>query len=182
MKNSLLFTLIFLLCGCSGNTSKLPKSDHHFDLFDYFQGQVIAKGMVQDRQGKMIRRFTVDIKGEITGNKLTLTEGFVFDDGKRQQRIWHIEQLDKHSYRGTADDVVGHATGIVRGDTLNWRYVLSMDVDGSNYHITFDDWMFLLDNKRLLNKAQMTKWGIEVGQVTLFFEKVEIKAVDSQVN
>jgi hypothetical protein len=69
-----------------------------FYLFDCFQGQVIAKGMVQDRQCKMIRPFTVDIKGKITGKKLTLTEDFVFDDGEPQQRIWHIEQLDKHSY------------------------------------------------------------------------------------
>lgn len=172
MKNSLLLLLVFVLSGCSASIHDLPDKSPAMDLFGYFEGDVNAYGIVQDYQGVKIRQFTVKIKGEIEDNTLTLTEDFVFDDGELQQRIWVIEKLGNNQYRGTADDVIGHATGIVKGDTLNWQYVLSMDVDGSNYHINFDDWMYLMDDKRLFNKATMTKWGVTVGQVTLFFEKV----------
>lgn len=171
MKHWFIVLAACLLYGCSASIEDLPKKANNFDLFTYFKGDVKAWGMVQDYQGKMTRRFSVDIEGIVEGNKLTLNEDFIFDDGEKQTRIWTIMRKTQTTYSGTAADVVGEAYGEVRGNTLNWRYVLSMDVDGSNYHIDFDDWMFLQDEKRLFNKAILTKWGVEVGQVTLFFEK-----------
>lgn len=35
----------------------------------------------------------------------------------------------------------------------------------------FDDWMWRLDDKRVLNRAYMKKFGLDVGEVIIFFEK-----------
>ena len=166
-----LLALLLFVSACSVNIHDLPDSEDNFDLFAFFDGKVTAWGMVQDYRGALTRQFTVEIDGVINADKLTLTEDFVFDDGELQQRIWTISKLPGARYKGTAADVVGEAEGIVKGNTLNWQYTLSMDVDGSNYHIHFDDWMYLQDENRLFNRASLSKLGIEVGEVTLFFEK-----------
>jgi hypothetical protein len=44
-------------------------------------------------------------------------------------------------------------------------------VDGSTWDVQFDDWMFLMDERVMLNRAVMSKFGIRLGEVTLAFEK-----------
>ncbi len=171
MRASLLVLMLCLLSACSASIDDVTTFEPEFDLFGYFEGEVDAYGMVQDGSGLMIRHFNVVISGEVNGDTLVLSEDFVFDDGEKQQRIWTITKLGDHRFSGKASDVVGEASGVIKGNTLNWRYVLSMEVDGSHYDINFDDWMFALDDKRVFNKASMSKWGIDVGTVTLFFEK-----------
>ena len=35
----------------------------------------------------------------------------------------------------------------------------------------FDDWMYLMNDKVMLNKAEMSKFGVKLGEVTLSFVK-----------
>jgi hypothetical protein len=44
-------------------------------------------------------------------------------------------------------------------------------VDGSTWDVQFDDWMFLMDERVMLNRAVMSKFGIRLGEVTLAFYK-----------
>jgi len=46
-----------------------------------------------------------------------------------------------------------------------------LPVDGSVFEVEFDDWMFLIDEQVMLNKAVMSKFGIRLGEVTLAFRK-----------
>jgi len=54
---------------------------------------------------------------------------------------------------------------------LNWNYTLLLPVDGKVYEMQMDDWMFLIDAQTMINRTSMRKFGIEVGQVSLFFRK-----------
>ena len=67
--------------------------------------------------------------------------------------------------------MVGVATGVAAGNALIWRYTLSLPVDGKTYEVQFDDWMFLMDERVLINKAVMSKFGVRLGEVTLSFYK-----------
>ena len=67
--------------------------------------------------------------------------------------------------------MVGEAVGEVAGNALRWRYVLSLPVDDKVYDVHLDDWMYLIDENTLANRSFMSKFGVEVGQVTLFFRK-----------
>ncbi len=176
------FTMMaLLLTACSASIEEYENQTPAFNLFEYFEGEVHAWGMIRDSSGRQTRRFSVIIHGEIEhtdtfhgshhGGVLTLTEDFLFDDGEIQQRVWQIVRLTDGTYRGTADDVVGQARGETAGNALNWRYVLRVPVGESTYDIKFDDWMYRQDELRVFNIATMTKWGITVGEVTLFFEK-----------
>ena len=74
-------------------------------------------------------------------------------------------------HRGRADDVVGEAIGTAAGNALNWRYTLALKVDERVINVQFDDWMYLVDERVMLNKAAMSKFGIYLGEVTLAFTK-----------
>jgi len=42
---------------------------------------------------------------------------------------------------------------------------------GKTYDIGFDDWMFLIDERVMLNRAVMTFWGFKVGEVLISFTR-----------
>jgi len=127
--------------------------------------------MFQDRSGKVIKRFHVLIEGRMEGAQLVLDEHFTYSDGSTQQRIWRLREISPGQWRGSAGDVLGEAIGEVAGNALRWRYDLLLPVDGSVYQVHFDDWMYLLDAQTLINRSFMSKLGVELGQVTLFFRK-----------
>jgi Protein of unknown function (DUF3833) len=163
---------LFLAQGCSSIDPKLyAKETPVLDLREYLNGPLEASGMFQDRKGVVIKRFHVKMVGTWSNNVGRLEEDFVYSDSTTQRRVWTITKLDDHTYTGTADDVIGSAKGEAYGNALNWSYTLALPVDGTIYHVRFDDWMFLMDEKIMLNRAVMSKWGYRLGDVTLSFTK-----------
>ena len=141
------------------------------DLKTYLNGTLDAWGMFQDRSGKVVKRFHVLIEASWQGEVGTLDERFTYSDGSTQRRVWTITRLGEGRYTGRADDVVGEAAGEAAGNALRWRYVLALPVDGKVYNVDFDDWMFLMDDKVMLNRSLMSKFGFRLGEVTLSFVK-----------
>ena len=141
------------------------------DLKTYLNGTLDAWGMFQDRSGKVVKRFHVVIEASWQGEVGTLDERFAYSDGSTQRRVWTITRLGPGRYSGRADDVVGEASGEAAGNALRWRYVLALPVDGKVYNVDFDDWMFLMDDKVMLNRSLMSKFGFRLGEVTLSFVK-----------
>jgi len=128
--------------------------------------------LFEDRFGKVRRQFVVDITGSWDGETLVLDEHFFFNDGETNFRQWRIKKLAKNQYEGMAGDVVGKATGVSAGNALNWRYLLDLKLDsGSTVRVKFNDWMFLQPDGVLLNRAKMSKFGIDIGQVIISFQK-----------
>ncbi len=98
-------------------------------------------------------------------------ENFVFDDGEVDQRIWVITKLEDGSYQGEADDILGLAVGQERGNALQWRYDFELKTDDSTMTVAFDDWLYRQDDKHVFNLTKIKKFGVEVGTITLFFQK-----------
>ena len=137
----------------------------------YFNGRLDAWGMFQDRFGNVVKRFTVEMNCRWEGDTGTLDEHFTYSDGEKQRRIWTLKRQADGTWQGTADDVVGVATGRVSGNALHWTYVLRLPVDGKEYLVDFDDWMWQMDESSMMNRSTMSKFGIDLGEVTLFFRK-----------
>jgi len=168
----LILSSLFFLGACSSSIEDYRGAKPDFNLFEFFEGETKAWGMVQDFKGKQIRRFEVDIKGILVdGNRLRLEEDFIYDDGEEQTRVWLIQKNEDGSYSGTADDVMGEAIGKVEGNALNWRYTLRVKTKKGEIDLKLDDWMFRKDANHMFNLAKMKKFGIEVGQISLFFKK-----------
>ena len=160
------------LAGCAAPTlADYAKEQPRLDLRRFFNGRVDAHGIFTDRSGKVVKRFRVDMVGRWDGDTGVLDENFKWSDGTTSRRVWTLKRQADGTYRGTADDVVGEAQGQARGNAFNWTYTLALPVDGRVWHVDFDDWMYLMDDRVMLNTAVMSKWGVKLGEVTLSFVK-----------
>ena len=181
MKHSLmkwafiLFCSVFLASCSAPQVSQYKDEKPVLDLAEYFSGTIDAYGIFTDRSGEVKKRFTVLLKANwtvIDGKRVgTLDESFDYSDGTKQKRIWTLTEMAPGKFIGKADDVIGEAQGELAGNALNWTYTLALPVDGTIYHVQFNDWMYLVTPKVMLNKAKMSKFGIELGEVTLSFYK-----------
>ena len=148
-------------------------SEPALDLFAYFDGETRAWGLFEDRFGTVRRQFQVTIDGTVEDDLLTLDERFAYADGETDRRVWRIRKTGAATFAGQADDVIGLAQGRVAGNALNWAYDMNLKVGDTTYRVHFDDWMFLQPGGAMINRARVSKWGLEIGQVTLFFMKPE---------
>ena len=172
-KGMFIMGLLGILSGCFGS----KPVDHYaareptLDLQTYFSGPIKAWGVVQDFTGKVTRRFDVDMVGTWTNGVGTLEEKFIFDDGEVQERTWTITKVGENQYTGTAGDILGQATGQAAGNAMRWAYKMDLNVGNSTYRITFDDWMFLMNDDILINRSYLKKFGITVGELSIFMQK-----------
>lgn len=163
--------LMIFIYGCSTDIEQYDEVEKPFDIKTYFNGPVIAWGMVQNYSSKVTRRFCVEIQGSWQGDEGLLAEKFYFDDGEITYRNWQLRKLSSGAYQGTAEDVIGTATGQHTGFAFHWQYTLSVPVEDEIYQLHLDDWMYQLDNDRVFNKTKMKKLGVTVADITLFFDK-----------
>jgi hypothetical protein len=164
---------VILLVGCSDmRIESFEGSGPEFRPERYFLGPSRAWGFFQDRFGKVRRQFTVDIDGRMEGEVLVLDERFAYADGERATRVWRIRRTGADRYEGQADDIVGTAQGQVAGQAMNWTYDIDLAMQGRTWRVHFDDWMLLQDEEVMLNKSRVTKLGIELGEVFIFFRKL----------
>lgn len=162
------------LSACAGpQISDYAAETPVLDLRKYFTGTVDAWGIFTDRSGRVVKRFTVVIDCQWQGDEGVLDEAFTYSDGTLQRRVWRLKALPNGRYEGRADDVVGMATGQTKGNAFQWQYTLALPVDGKVWEVQFDDWMFLMNDRVMLNKAVMSKLGVTLGEVTLSFSRRE---------
>lgn len=164
------------LFACTSPTvTQYANEKPNLDLSEYFNGTLDAYGIFTDRSGVVKKRFTVLLVAQwkvVDGIKVgTLDESFEYSDGTKQKRIWILTETSPGKFVGRADDVIGEALGESAGNALHWAYTLALPVDGTTYHVHFNDWMYLVTPKVMINKAQMSKFGIDLGEVTLSFYK-----------
>lgn len=164
---------VITLSACSGRPDLNDPllSDRDFELEDFFDGKLTAYGQFQDRFGTVRRRFEVEIDGSWDGKTLRLVEDFVYEDASTERRIWTLTKTGEETWEGTAPGVLGKATGVENGDSFNWQYRIDLPVPDGTLRVDFDDWMWQLSDDRLLNIAYMSKFGVQIGIVTIFFEK-----------
>jgi hypothetical protein len=164
---------VVLLSGCVGKPALNDPalSDRQLNLEDFFDGPVTASGQFQDIFGTVRRRFDVDVDSSWDGETLILTEDFVYEDDTTERRVWTLIKTGPDTWEGTAPGVQGTATGQETGDTFNWRYTIDLPVGDDTLRATFNDWMWLMSEDTLLNRAYMSRAGIPIGEVIIWFEK-----------
>ncbi|MCM8534525.1 MAG: DUF3833 domain-containing protein [Lentisphaeraceae bacterium] len=168
----LTFLTLFLVgCSSSPDLELYEESSPKLDLKQYFTGPIKAWGLVQDRSGNVTRRFDVDMVGTWEGDVGTLKEKFEYYDGEKQYRVWTIKKTVDNEYEATADDILDKASAKVAGNAMQWIYEMDLPVGDTTYRITFDDWMFLMNDGVLINRSYLKKFGITVAELTLFMQK-----------
>jgi hypothetical protein len=162
------FAAVLSGCATAPTPSDYAGQTPVLDLREYFNGRVTAHGLFS---GKVVRRFAFVMDCRWSDDEGVLEEDFTYSDGQKERRVWRLKKLPDGRYSGTADDVVGAAEGRAEGNAFQWRYTLRLPVDGRTYDVQFDDWMFLMDSRVMLNRAVMSKFGFRLGDVTIAFSR-----------
>ena len=139
----------------------------------FFDGDLVAYGIVRDRSGKVLRHFEAVLKGEFDADTGTLDEVFWFDDGARETRLWRMEKITSNQYKGTAGDVEGIALIESRGNAVRLKYDLRIPYKDDELVVNMDDWMYQVAPGVVVNEAAMYKWGFEVGKVTVLIMRAD---------
>ena len=152
----------------------LASHQPRFVLEDFFVGRSVAYGIFEDRFGNLRRQFRVNLSGTLDDNRLVLDEEFLYDDGERASRRWTIDRLESASdgtvrYSGRAADANAAAQGMQIGNALNWQYDITLELSGMSLDVHFDDWIYKQDEDIAINRAFVTKFGVEIGSVTIVF-------------
>ena len=178
MKNLFGFSVFILSLGMLQSCSSVRISEYADNspamvVEEFFNGSLRAHGIVKDRSGKVIRYFNASIDAYWVDGVGTLDEVFIFDDGEEQRRIWKLVKDDAGNYIGSANDVVGESMLKIAGNSLFLDYVLRIPYNDGTLDLKIDDRMYLVSDRVLINESAMTKWGFNVGQITLVIEKDE---------
>jgi hypothetical protein len=167
------FLIFFLgIAGCSSmKIEDFANTKPEFNLMQFFEGEVEAWGIVEDRFGNLKRQFKVEMNGKINNGILTLKEDFYYADGETDKRVWEFSKLGEDSYQGLANDIIGKAIGKEAGNAFNMTYKMDLDVGFTKLRVSFNDWMYRIDDNTIINKAEINKFGFNLAKVTLFFNK-----------
>jgi len=169
LKIVFLSIIVLIFTGCSKMqiedfTNKTPE----FIPEEYFNGPLIAYGLVKDRSGKIIKTFKGDLFGSWDENGVgTLDEKFVYDNGEKQTRIWTLIPTAPKTYIGTAGDIVGKAQMQVNGNTVMMDYTMTVPYNDSTIDINVRDWLHLQEDGVILNHSKMKKFGFTVGELVI---------------
>ena len=142
-----------------------------FDLLSWLEGNTHAVGVVEDRKGRIRRRFSVEMTGTPDGNSLRLHERFVFDDGERQERTWVMTRDGDRSFTGRAEDSASEARGRFEAGVAYLTSELRLMIGKRSVVLRFDDAFYEAGPGLVINRSSMSKWGIGLGQILIQFRK-----------
>lgn len=163
---------LVLLSACSTpDISLYAKNTPKFDLQGFFSGPLTAHGILKNRSGEVIRYFNATLEGSWEDGVGTLAEVFVFDDGEIQNRTWIMTPDEQGNYTATANDVVGSGEVNIQGNALFMKYVLQVPYKGRILDINVDDRMYMVKDDVVMNESIMTKFGFEVGYLSIVIQK-----------
>lgn len=166
--------VVIALTGCGAVTvGEYEGREPTFDPDVFFNGTLVAEGVVLGRGGKVNRYFTATIDAEWDEDSGVLDEVFLWNDGERQTRVWRFERVGPKHFRGTAGDVVGGAEMRYDGNAVNMTYVLEVPLSsGRTVTVKMDDWLYQTSENTLINVTEMTKFGFKVGEVVLTMRRL----------
>ena len=192
LRLSIVGAILVSLTSCAHWLFKADMADYldnrpTLKLEEFFDGRSYAYGIFEDRFGNLKRQFRVQIDGRRDAGRLTLDEQFIYDDGETARRVWTIDNLGPDRiglirYQGRAKDINGVATGQIAGNVLSWSYDIVLSMSGQQIQVRFDDFIYQLDQDIAINRAFVSKWGVEIGSVTLVFLRGQTAAQMPEMN
>ena len=142
-----------------------------FDLTVFFAGRTTAWGIFEDRFGRLRRHFRIELDGRWIEDQFQLDERFSYNEGDREDRRWMVTPLGRGRFTATCPDCVGQADGQFDAQTIRMRYKFRLPIGGRTIVVSFDDRIHLIGAELAVNRATVSKWGVRLGEVSVFFRR-----------
>jgi hypothetical protein len=173
------FILCFLTACGSVDINQYRDNEPTLVLDQFFKGELTAHGILKNRSGEVTRYFNVTMTGSWDDQGIgTLAEKFIFNDKTIQYRTWTFTPISTNEgvkYQATANDTLAAAMIDLSGNAFFMNYDLIVNYQGDNIDVNIDDKMYLINDEVMINESVMTKYGVEVGYITLTIIKNSIE-------
>lgn len=140
-----------------------------FELTTFLEGRTSAWGVFEDRFGRLRRRFDVEMLGRWEDGIFVLEESFVYDTGEREERTWRVSPVGDGRFTATCPDCIGSASGECDDQAIRMRYRFRLKLESREIAVDFDDRIYRMGRTIAVNRATMRKWGVKIGELSLFF-------------
>jgi hypothetical protein len=148
-----------------------------FELTRFLEGRTEAWGIFEDRFGTVRQRFHVEMLGVWRGAVFELREAFHYASGETETRVWRVAPSGAGRFVATCPDCIGEARGESDADSVRMRYRFRLKLARRSLVVDFDDRLFRVGAQSAVNRAVMRKWGIRLGELSLFFQRCDSEAV-----
>ncbi len=143
-----------------------------FDPVVFWAGHHASWGVVENRAGEPTDTVQTDCVGTPEASGLHMVQTLKLGDGTVQHRDWHLRR-DGQAFVATANDMVGEARGAAAGRVFHWSFVLATRPGNALFNVTFDQWMYLLDDGSMMNRTTVRKFGVIIAEVSEVFQIVK---------
>ncbi|MEM1306081.1 MAG: DUF3833 family protein [Pseudomonadota bacterium] len=151
-----------------------PTGAAEFDLFGRFQGTCQAWGLFEDRSGAPKRSFEVTTTGRYTSpTTFELAEAFTYDDGEIETRVWKFQEKAEGVWTGTCAECVGEADVRVFETYATMTYTFRLQLKTRTIDLRFCDRFYPIGKSAVMNRTDVTKFGLRVGQVSALFARAD---------
>lgn len=160
------------LAGCS----RLPVSPdgplQPITLEQAFAGRAVGAGVFRVDLTGAERRFRARLDGRPQGDRLTVVEDFIYDDGEENRLTWVFDRAGPGRWTGRREDTVGVAEVVETGTEIRLSYTADFVVSDEVTRLRFEDVIYFGPGGRVINDAVVTRWGLPVARVRFEMMKV----------
>ncbi|MCC5955774.1 MAG: DUF3833 domain-containing protein [Natronohydrobacter sp.] len=149
------------------------KLEPRVDIRKHLSGPIRCEGVIYGPLGRVSSRFTADMEGRWDGNRGVLAEHFTYDSGTKQDREWRLTIGNDGRIVAEADDLVGKGSGQQEGAALHLRYTIRLPESAGGHALQVTDWMYLVDDKTIVNRSQFRKFGIKVAELVATMRRLD---------
>jgi hypothetical protein len=160
------------LTGCATRPDSPAGTPPPITLDSAFAGRAIGAGVFRIDLTGQERRFRARLDSRLVGDRLTVVEDFVYDDGEENRLTWVFDRAGPGRWTGRREDTVGLAEVRELGSEVRLAYQADFRAGDQVTRLGFEDVIYFGPDGRVINDAIVTRWGIPVGRVR--FEMVRV--------
>lgn len=160
------------LAGCARVPASPPGPLEPITLEAAFAGRSVGAGVFRVPLTGLERRFTARLDGRLVGDRLTVVEDFVYDDGEEVRLTWVFDRAGPGRWTGRREDTVGPAEVVEMGSEIRLSYSVDFRAGDSVTRLGFEDVIWFGPDGRVINDAIVSRWGLPVGRVR--FEMIRV--------
>jgi Protein of unknown function (DUF3833) len=136
-------------------------------LTEAFVGRATGQGLFRVWLTGDERRFTARLNGSVSkgGNRLTVVEDFVYDDGEKNRLTWVFDRSGPGTWTGKREDTVGLAQVIEADGVIRLTYTADFASPSGVTRLGFADVIYRRTDGVIINDAVVSRAGIPVGAV-----------------
>lgn len=155
------------LGGCASAPASPTVATRPVTLDMAFVGLRYGKGMFRVWLTGDERRFDARLDGQLSrgGQRLTVVEDFVYDDGQTDRLTWVFDRTGPDRWTGRREDTVGAAQVIEADGEVRLTYTADFRSPSGVTRLGFADVIYLREDGVIVNDAVVTRAGFPIGSV-----------------